>query len=69
MREEKRLSNRETSVVRLVAEGRTNKEIGRILNISLKTVETYRAAAMRKLHLSSLAGLVRYAVRKGLIEP
>ena len=69
MREEKRLSDRETSVVRLVAEGRTNKEIGRILNISLKTVETYRAAAMRKLHLSSLAGLVRYAVRKGLIEP
>ena len=55
--------------MRLVAEGRTNKEIGRILNISLKTVETYRAAAMRKLHLSSLAGLVRYAVRKGLIEP
>ena len=69
MREEKRLSNRETSVVRLVAEGRTNKEIGRILNISFKTVETYRAAAMRKLHLSSLAGLVRYAVRNGLIEP
>ena len=67
--EEKRLSDRETSVVRLVAEGRTNKEIGRILNISLKTVETYRAAAMRKLHLSSLAGLVRYAVRNGLIEP
>ena len=67
--EEKRLSDRETSVVRLVAEGRTNKEIGRMLNISLKTVETYRAAAMRKLHLSSLAGLVRYAVRNGLIEP
>ena len=69
MREEKRLSNRETSVVRLVAEGRTNKEIGRIINISLKTVETYRAAAMRKLRLSSFAGLVRYAVRNGLIEP
>ena len=67
--EEKRLSDRETSVVRLVAEGRTNKEIGRMLNISLKTVETYRAAAMRKLHLSSFAGLVRYAVRNGLIEP
>jgi DNA-binding NarL/FixJ family response regulator len=67
--EEKRLSDRQTSIVRLVVEGRTNKEIGRILNISLKTVETHRAAAMRKLHLSSLAGLVRYAVRNGLIEP
>ena len=55
--------------MRLVAEGRTNKEIALILNISFKTVETYRAAAMRKLHLSSFAGLVRYAVRNGLIEP
>ncbi|MFZ0851444.1 MAG: LuxR C-terminal-related transcriptional regulator [Hyphomicrobiaceae bacterium] len=69
MREEERLSNWQTSVVRLVAEGRTNAEIGCILNISLKTVATHRAAAMRKLHLSSLAGLVRYAVRNGLIEP
>ena len=69
MREEKRLIDRETSVVRLVAEGRTNKEIALILNISFKMVETYRAAAMRKLHLSSFAGLVRYAVRNGLIEP
>jgi DNA-binding CsgD family transcriptional regulator len=55
---EKLLSDQETSVVRLVAEGRTNKEIGCILNISLKTVTTHRAAAMRKLHRSSLAGLV-----------
>ena len=68
-RRERRLSGRQTSVVRLIAEGRTNKEIVRILNISLKTVVTHRAAAMRKLHLSSLAGLVRYAVRNGLIEP
>ncbi|HXE67886.1 MAG TPA: LuxR C-terminal-related transcriptional regulator [Hyphomicrobiaceae bacterium] len=68
-RVERRLSDRETSVVRLVVEGRPNKEIGRILNISLKTVETHRATAMRKLRLSSLAGLVRYAVRNGLIKP
>jgi DNA-binding CsgD family transcriptional regulator len=68
-REEKQLSARQRSVVRLVAEGRTNKEIGVILNISLKTVETHRAAAMRKLHLSALADLVRYAVRSGLIGP
>jgi DNA-binding CsgD family transcriptional regulator len=68
-RKERRLSDRQTSVVRLVAEGRTNKEVGHILNISLKTVLTHRAAAMRKLRLTSLAGLVRHAVRNGLIEP
>ena len=68
-RKERRLSDRQTSVVRMVVEGSTNKEIARILNISLKTVETHRAAAMRKLRLSSLASLVRYAVRNGLIEP
>jgi DNA-binding NarL/FixJ family response regulator len=68
-REAKQLSDRQTSIVRLVAEGRTNKEIALIFNISLKTVETHRAAAMRKLHLSSVAGLVRYAIRNGLIEP
>jgi DNA-binding NarL/FixJ family response regulator len=68
-RERKQLSDRQTSIVRLVAEGRTNKEIAEILNIALKTVETHRAAAMRKLHLSSLADLVRYAVRNDLIEP
>ena len=62
MQEEKRLSDRQASIVRLVANGRTNKEIARILNISLKTVETHRATVRRKLHLSSFAGLVRYAV-------
>ena len=67
-RVERRLSDRETNVVRLVAEGRANKEIARILNISSKTVETHRAGAMRKLRLSSLADLVRYAVRNGLIK-
>ena len=69
MREEKRLSDRQMSIVRLVGEGHTNKQIGAILNMSLKTVETHRRAAMLKLHLSCLADLVRYAVRNGLIEP
>ena len=46
MREEKRLSDRQMSIVRLVAEGHTNKQIGRILNMSLKTVETHRALAV-----------------------
>ena len=62
------LTNRERDVVRLVADGQSNKEIARLLNTSPKTVKFQRAAAMRKLDLSSSAGLVRYAVRNGLVE-
>jgi DNA-binding NarL/FixJ family response regulator len=62
------LTHRERGVVQLVAEGHSNKEVGRILNISLKTVETHRAAAMRKLKLTSSASLVRYAIRNKLVE-
>ncbi len=43
---------RQAGIVRLIADGRTNKEIARSFNISLRTVETHRAAAMRKLYLS-----------------
>jgi len=67
-REGSTLSNRERGVVQLIAEGHTNKEIANILNISLKTVETHRATVMRKLNLSSAAGLVRYAIRNSLVE-
>ena len=49
-------------------EGHTNKEIAELLNISLKTVESHRASAMRKLNLSSSADLVRYAIRNRLVE-
>jgi DNA-binding NarL/FixJ family response regulator len=62
------LSPREHGVVQLIAEGNSNKQIGKILNISRKTVETHRAAAMRKLQLSSPAALVRYAVRNLIVE-
>ena len=62
------LTNRERSVVQLIAEGHTNKDIARLLHISIKTVETHRAATMRKLNLSSSAALVRYAVRNKLVE-
>jgi DNA-binding NarL/FixJ family response regulator len=54
--------------MQLVAEGHTNKEICNLLNISVKTAETHRAAVMRKLRLSSPAALVRYAVRNKLVE-
>ncbi len=63
------LSPREQLVVKLVAEGHSNKGISASLNVSVKTTETHRAAAMRKLNVNSVAGLVRYAIRAQLIEP
>jgi DNA-binding NarL/FixJ family response regulator len=63
------LSAREQSVVHLIAEGHTNKSAGAALDLSVKTIETHRASAMRKLGISSTAQLVRYAVRTKLIGP
>jgi DNA-binding NarL/FixJ family response regulator len=68
-REGSALTHRERGVVQLVAEGYTNKQIANLLDISLKTVETHRAAIMRKLKLSSPAALVRYAIRNQIVEP
>lgn len=66
--DEEVLTARERSVIQLIAEGHSNKQIANVLNISVKTVETHRAAAMRKLNLSSAAALVRYAVRNRIVE-
>ena len=63
------LTAREREIVQLLAEGRGNKEVADELAISVKTVETHRAAVMRKLGIGSLADLVRYAVRNYLVEP
>src|SRR5262249_27155 len=63
------LTSREQSVVQLIAEGHTNRSISTILKLSVKTVETHRASAMRKLGMSSTAELVRYAIRKKLVAP
>jgi DNA-binding NarL/FixJ family response regulator len=63
------LTSREQSVVQLIAEGYTNKSIGSILKLSIKTIETHRASAMHKLRMSTTAELVRYAIRKKLVEP
>lgn len=63
------LTSREESVVQLIAEGHTNKSISSILKLSVKTVETHRASAMRKLRMSSTAEMVRYAIRKKLVSP
>jgi DNA-binding NarL/FixJ family response regulator len=62
------LSPRERVIVQLIAEGHSNKEMASILNISVKTVETHRATAMHKLHITTTAGLVRYAIKNNLIE-
>ena len=64
-----RLTPREREVIQLLAEGHRNKKIAQILSISVKTVETHRASAMRKLNVSSTAELVRYAIRTKLIGP
>ncbi len=63
------LTSREQSVVQLIAEGHTNRSIGAVLKLRVKTVETHRASAMRKLGMSSTAELVRYAIRKKLVAP
>jgi len=52
----------------LIAEGHPNREIAKLLNISLKTVETHRSAVLKKLKIETTAGLVRYAVRNKLVE-
>jgi DNA-binding NarL/FixJ family response regulator len=63
------LTPREREIVQLVAEGMSNKQVGRQLDLSVKTVETHRGAAMRKAGLSSTADLVRYAVRHHMVQP
>jgi len=63
------LSHREREVVQLIAEGKINKQVAQLLNISIKTVETHRSVAMQKLKLRTTAELVRYAVRNNLVEP
>ena len=62
------LTSREKSVVQLIAEGQTNKKIAEVLSIGLKTVETHRASAMRKLNLDTTAALIRYAIRNKIVE-
>jgi DNA-binding NarL/FixJ family response regulator len=61
------LTPRERTVVQLIAEGNTNKGVCAALGVSLKTVETHRASAMRKLGLHTTADLVRYAIRSRMI--
>jgi DNA-binding NarL/FixJ family response regulator len=62
------LTSREREVLQMLAEGKTNKEIANVLNLSVYTVEAHRGRIMEKLNLHSIGELVRFAVRNGLIE-
>lgn len=62
------LSARERQVLQLVAEGKTTKEVASVLGISVKTAESHRGRLMGKLNIHETAGLVRYAIRLGIVQ-
>lgn len=62
------LTGREFEILQLIAGGHSNREIAEILSLSIKTIETHRMHIMEKLDIHDVAGLTRYAIRKGLIE-
>ncbi len=65
---EEPLTPREREVLQLVAEGKTTKEIASLLGVSVKTAESHRTKIMSKLDIHETAGLVRYAIRRGLVQ-
>jgi two-component system response regulator NreC len=62
------LSDREREVLQLIAEGKSNKDVARILNLAVSTAESHRKHVMEKLNLHNTAEIVRFAVRKGIIQ-
>jgi DNA-binding NarL/FixJ family response regulator len=63
------LTPRQREILQLVAEGKSTKEVAQFLNLSVKTVEAHRGQIMERLEIHDLAGLVRYAIRTGLVSP
>lgn len=63
------LTSRERQVLQLVAEGKTSKEVAELMGLTVKTAESYRTRLMEKLDIHQTAGLVRYAIRHGIVEP
>jgi two-component system response regulator NreC len=63
------LTPRERQVLQMVGEGKSTKDVARLLGISTKTAESHRARLMHKLDIHETAGLVRYAIRRGLVQP
>jgi DNA-binding NarL/FixJ family response regulator len=68
-KQEDRLTLRERQVLQLIAEGKSTKDIGSLLGISVKTAESHRTRLMQKLDIHETASLVRYAVRHGIVQP
>jgi len=63
------LTSRERQILQLIGEGKSSREIAALLGISIKTAESHRTRLMRKLDIHELASLVRYAIRRGLVQP
>jgi DNA-binding NarL/FixJ family response regulator len=63
------LTDREREVLQLIAEGLSSKEIAGMLGVSLKTIDSHRSNLMQKLDIHKVSGLVRFAIRAGLVEP
>lgn len=63
------LTRREREVLQLIAEGKTNKEVSQQLGMSAKTVDSHRQNLMKKLDIHETAGLVRYAIKVGIVQP
>ena len=62
------LTSRQREILQLIAEGQTTKDIARLLDLSIKTIETHRTDLMKRLDIHDVTGLVRYAIRRGLIS-
>jgi DNA-binding NarL/FixJ family response regulator len=62
------LTTREREVLQLIAEGRTNRDIAEVLKLSVKTVDTHRAHLMRKLNIHDQTTLVKFAIRRGIVQ-
>jgi DNA-binding NarL/FixJ family response regulator len=63
------LTPRQREILQLIAEGKSSKQIAQILKASVKTIESHRASLMERLDIHEVAGLVRYAIRHGLVSP
>jgi two-component system, NarL family, response regulator NreC len=63
------LTSRERQVLQLVGEGKSTKEVAALLGVSIKTAESHRTRLMQKLDIHETASLVRYAIRRGLLQP
>jgi len=65
---EEKLTARQREILSLIAEGKSTKQVALQLNISVKTVESHRTQIMQRLNIHDVAGLVRYAIKTGLVK-